>query len=227
MSEAAAPQPAAVVFDCDGTIADTERLSDIAWTEVLLARGYEPTSEDFRAIIGHPFPQNWAYFAERASLGEQERFRADLRVRFRELFERELTLYPDAVETMRSLAADGVPLAVASSSSHAHVDAVLAHDELAPLVSVVIGADDVERHKPHPEPYLAAAAALGVPAARCSAVEDTSVGVASATGAGMFTVGVLRAHGHLESLAAADLVVDELRASHLVHADEQQRVAGG
>lgn len=227
MSDGAMPLPAAVVFDCDGTIADTERLSDIAWTEVLLARGYEPTSDDFRAIIGHPFPQNWAYFAERASLGEQERFRADLRARFQELFERELSLHVDAVTTMRALAAEGVPMAVASSSSHAHVDRVLAHDGLAPLVSAVVGADDVERHKPHPQPYLVAAAALGVPASRCSAVEDTSVGVASATGAGMFTVGVLRAHGDLESLAAADRVVDELRPEHLVPAVEHAKLADG
>jgi HAD superfamily hydrolase (TIGR01509 family) len=211
--------PAAVVFDCDGTLADSESLSNRAWSATLAARGYLATDADFAAVIGHPFPQNWAYFSARAELGEPTVFRTELRERFRALFDAELELHADAVATLRVLASQGVPIAVASSSTHAHVVRVLERGALTSLVRAVVGADDVARHKPDPEPYLAAAHALGVPPECCSAVEDTPVGIASARAAGMYTVGIVRSHGDPDTLMAADLVVDELTPAVLVRPD--------
>lgn len=209
--------PAGVVFDCDGTIADTESLSRRAWTEILTAHGYAPTPDDAAAVIGHPFPRNWQYFASRADLGEQATFRARLRERFLELFDRDLQIYPDAVATMRALHELRIPIAVASSSEHRHVDRVLERAGLSDVVRAVVGADDVERHKPHPEPYRAAASSLGVRPDECAAVEDTSVGVASALAAGMFTVAVVRAHGSEDALSGAHRVVRELTLDAVRH----------
>jgi HAD superfamily hydrolase (TIGR01509 family) len=208
--------PAGVVFDCDGTIADTESLSDRAWTELLTAAGYTPTAADFQAVIGHPWRQNWSYFAARARLGDEDAFRARLRARFRELVDTDLAVHDDAVDTLRALAVAGVPIGVASSSTHAHVDRVLAHAGVTDLVGAVVGADDVTRHKPDPTPYLVAAAAIGVDPDRCSAVEDTPVGIRSAVDAGMFTVGVVRAHGDPAALQAADRVVDVVDVAALL-----------
>lgn len=208
--------PEAVVFDCDGTIADTESISDRAWTSALADYGYTPTLDDFKAVIGHPFPQNWAYFSARADLGDRDRFRASLRERFLDLFDRELTCYTDAVTTIRGLADAGVPIAVASSSSRAHVERVLDRAAVADHVAAIVGADDVERHKPHPDPYLDAAAALGVAPADCSAVEDTPVGVSAAVAAGMFTVAVVRLHGNADDLALAHRVVEHISIAALL-----------
>jgi HAD superfamily hydrolase (TIGR01509 family) len=213
--------PPAVVFDCDGTLADTESLSDQAWRESLAAHGYEPTDADFQAVIGHPFPQNWAYFSAKVDLGDQTAFRSRLRGRFLELFDRDLELHDDAVETLRQLAAAGVPIAVASSSSHQHVLRVLDRGDLTDLVRAVVGADDVPRHKPDPTPYVLAARQLGVEAARCSAVEDTVVGVASAVAAGMFTVAVVRSHGSADALTEAHRIVDEVTVESLLRPDEE------
>jgi HAD superfamily hydrolase (TIGR01509 family) len=207
--------PTAVVFDCDGTLADTESIADRAWTDTLAEYGYAPDADDFRAVIGHPFAQNFDYFRARVDLGERDAFRARLRRRFLTLFDTELELHLDAVETLRELAAAGVPVAVASSSTHVHVDRVLARGGLTSDVQAVIGADDVTTHKPGPEPYLAAAAALDVRPQRCVAVEDTGVGVAAATAAGMFTVAVLRAHQTAADLAAADRIVAEVSVAAL------------
>jgi HAD superfamily hydrolase (TIGR01509 family) len=214
--------PTAVVFDCDGTLADTESLSDRAWREALRSHGYEASEADFQAVIGHPFAQNWAYFSEKVDLGDQATFRSRLRRRFRELFDRDLELHQDAVGTLRELAGAGVPIAVASSSSHDHVVRVLERGGLTELVTAVIGADDVPLHKPDPTPYVAAATHLGVPADRCSAVEDTSVGVAAAVAAGMFTVAVVRAHSDAGELAAAHRVVHELTVASLVPPAQEQ-----
>lgn len=207
--------PAAVVFDCDGTLADTESLADRAWAETLAERGYTPTSEDLRACVGHPYAANVRYFQARVDLGDPEVFRAGLRRRFLARFETDLVLHDDAIEVVRALAAGGVPIGVASSSTHDHVVQVLERGGLSSAVQVIVGSDDVDEHKPRPAPYLTAAAALGVEAAHCTAVEDTGVGVASARAAGMFTVAVLRDHQTVDDLAAADRVVERLTLAAL------------
>jgi HAD superfamily hydrolase (TIGR01509 family) len=208
--------PAGVVFDCDGTLADTESLIDRVWVRMLRERGYDPSPDDFAAVVGHPFPQNWAYFTARASLGDETTFRRELRDGYQALLETDLELHHDAIDTLRALVDAGVPVGVASSSSHKGVVHVLDLAGITQLVQVVVGADDVARHKPHPEPYLTAAAALGQRPEHCAAVEDTVVGVTAAVAAGLFTVGVVRAHGSHDLLAGADRTVDELSVTSLI-----------
>lgn len=204
-----------MVFDFDGTLADTEPLSEIAWRETLAEVGYELSDEDVRAVVGHPYAHTFAYFARRAPLGDPEEFRPLVRARFQRLLHEGLRLHADAEATLRELAARGVPLAIASSSHRDHVLRIVERFRIDDLVRTVIGADDVERHKPDPEPYLAAAAALGVDPRRCSAVEDTPVGIGSATAAGMFTVAVLRGSFERPHLAAAHRIVDRVTVSSL------------
>ncbi len=207
--------PQAVVFDCDGTLADTEPISDRAWADVLSERGYTPTAADARATVGRPYPETFAYFAGRVDLGEPSAFRRALRTRFLDRFATELELFEDTVGVLRTLASRGVPIAVASSSSHEHVARVLGRARLTRLVDVVIGSDDVVRHKPHPEPYLQAVGALGADPAASVAVEDTDVGVASALAAGLYTVAVVRGHVPAAELVAADRVVTTLTLDDL------------
>lgn len=208
--------PDGVVFDCDGTLVDTEPLSERAWREVLGRRGYEPTPDDFDAVLGRPATHSFAYFDARAGLGEVEAFRREYRAVFDGCVDEGLRVFPDAVATIEELHARGVPVAVASSSSRRHVLRSIAACGLADVVVAAFGADDVDDHKPHPRPYLAAAAALDVDPARCSAVEDSQVGIASASAAGMFTVAVRRGHVSDGDLAGADRIVDEVSVAALI-----------
>lgn len=205
----------AVVFDCDGTLADTEPISDRAWTDVLGGYGYTPTREDALATIGLPFDRTFGHFSTKAALGDPVVFRRALRERFLARLDTELSVFEDAVGVLREVAATGFPVAVASSSSRSHVERILARGQITELVTVVVGAEDVARHKPHPEPYLLAATKLGVPPQRCRAVEDTAVGVASAQAAGMYTVAVVRGHQTAADLLAADRVVEVLTFNDL------------
>lgn len=211
--------PRSVVFDCDGTIADTESPSARAWQQTLAEFGYQATDEELRGTIGHPFARTWQQFADRAGLADRDAFRAALRTRFEIAWATDPVYYPDTVHTMRTLVAAGVLVAVASSSSRAHVERVLAAGGLDELVSAIVGADDVDRHKPDPAPYRQAVRLLGTHPGQAAAVEDTSVGVASAMAAGLFTVGIVREHGRADELAAADRVVDELTPAALVRKD--------
>lgn len=210
-----ARQLAGVVFDCDGTLADTEPISDRAWADVLGTRGYVSGGADRLAVTGQTFATTFAYFAERAPLGERTTFREEIRTRFRARLEVELRFFEDALATLRELVAAGIPVAVASSSPRDHVELLLERAGITGLVGAVVGADDVERHKPDPEPYRLAARHLGIDPRACAAVEDTAVGVASARAAGMFTVAVLRGHVPRADLADAHRIVDRLTAADL------------
>ena len=204
-----------VVFDCDGTLADTEPISDRAWADVLGELGYVPTAEDRRTTVGRPYAATFAHFAQRVVIGDPTAFRTRLRARFLARFDTELELVDDAVGVLRSVAAAGLPVAVASSSSREHVERVLERAGLTAEVRAIVAAEDVVRHKPDPEPYLRAAARLGASPARCRAVEDTDVGVTSACAAGLYTVAVVRGHVPGAALAHADRVVASLSVSDL------------
>ncbi|MEX1162950.1 MAG: HAD family phosphatase [Nitriliruptor sp.] len=208
--------PAGVIFDCDGTLADTETLSARVWRDVLARRGIEVTAADHAAIIGRAWPAGFDHFSARGDLGDVDSFRAELREQAGATFDAELRLFPDVVATLRAFVAEGVPVAVASSSTRSHVSRCLDREDLRDLVTAIVGADDVEDHKPDPAPYLAAAAALGVPASRCTAVEDTPIGLASARAAGTYTVAIVRGVFEPSQLDDADLVVDEITPAALV-----------
>lgn len=216
MSVGTDPQrPDAVAFDCDGTIADTESLSEVAWSETLATRGVTWTAEDFAALVGRPFAANWAHFSARGDLGDIEVFRSEVRARFRALFDAALVVHDDVVDVMRAAASDGLGIAVVSSSTRDHIDRVLDRAQVADLVTHIVASGDTTAHKPEPDPYLAACALLGVAPTRTVGVEDTPTGARSARAAGLWTVAVRRAHAVPELADHADLVVDRLEVAHL------------
>jgi beta-phosphoglucomutase-like phosphatase (HAD superfamily) len=101
---------------------------------------------------------------------------------------------------------------VASSSPRVLIDAVLDAAGLRSLFAATQSADSMVRGKPAPDIYLAVAAALGVPADRCAAVEDSSNGLRSAANAGMHVIAVPRPHypPDDDALATAELVLTDL-----------------
>lgn len=208
--------PRGVVLDCDGTIADTEPLSHRAATTVLARYGYEPDDADFTHVKGGAWPRTYAYWRERApEVPEAPALRAEIRTVFRDLFDRELEIFEDAVRVIEELAGEGVPVGVASSSSHEHVERVLDRAGVSELVGAVVGADDVTAYKPDPEPYRRAAEVLGVDPSGCSAAEDTAIGIRAAGSAGMWVVGVARAGVDEPDLGEADVVVRALTVAAL------------
>lgn len=200
----------AVVFDLDGTLADTERLSDLAWTAALQRRGYHPTRDDFSALVGRPLAANLAHFSDRVALGDLTVFRAEVHEAFLALVATDLRLHEDTVGSLQRLASDGVPVAVATSSTREHATRVLATGGLDRLLDVVVVAEDVQRLKPDPAPYLEACRRLGVPSDLVAAVEDSPVGAASARASGAWTVGIRRVHAVPELALHAHVVVDEV-----------------
>jgi HAD superfamily hydrolase (TIGR01509 family) len=154
---------------------------------------------------------NWAHFSARGELGDVEVFRAELRTRFRALFDEGLEVHDDAVEVHARRAAQGSAIAVVSSSTRDHIERVLDRAGVTGLVQHIVASGDTEQHKPAPDPYLAACVRLGVDPRRTVGVEDTTTGARSSRAAGLWTVAVRRAHAVPELAEHADVVVDRLR----------------
>jgi HAD superfamily hydrolase (TIGR01509 family) len=210
----------AVIFDCDGTLVDSEPLAGSAWVRSLAPYGYAVTAADLEACVGLPFPRVHAYFAQRAGSPLPEA--ADFwRVYAGELFaliDAGLATFPDAVEAAAELRRRGVAVAVASSSPRERLDRTLARAGLAGAFAVTVAGDEVRRGKPAPDMFLEAARRLGVAPDSCVVVEDSPPGVQAGLAAGMATVGVCRVPGTEGGLAAADVVVTALTADVILQA---------
>jgi len=182
----------AVLWDMDGLLVDTEPLWTLAEQELAVRLGGAFTADLKAAIVGTRLDVAVPLFLEH--LGHEvtpEAVRESagwLLARMVELFERPLPLQPGAAALLKAVDDAGVPQALVSSSFRVLVDAVLAHGA-GPFATTLAG-DEVVRGKPDPEPYLTAAARLGVDPVRCVVLEDSPAGVASGEAAGCAVVAV-------------------------------------
>ena len=184
----------AVVFDMDGLLLDTERLSRRAWLAGGAELGVELPLSALSSIIGRRRPEVEAEF--RAALGGQ--FPVD------QLYARHAEHYHAQLETMTAdalrkpgvtalldwLDARGVPCAIATSTLAAGAARKLAIAELTERFHIVVTGEQVARSKPAPDIFLEAARRLGVPPAACVAFEDSDLGLEAALAAGMRAVAV-------------------------------------
>jgi HAD superfamily hydrolase (TIGR01509 family) len=208
----------AVIFDCDGTLVDSEPLARTAWERSLAPYGYALTDADAESCIGLPYPRVHAYFADRAELPAADAFWGEFSGELFTLIDSELELFEDAVGAVRSLRSRGVPVAVASSSPRERLERTLGRAGLLDAFDVVVAGDEVAHGKPAPDMFLLAAARLGVEPSACVVIEDSPPGVQAGIAAGMFTLAVCRVPGTEASLAAADRVVDTVSADAILEA---------
>ena len=184
------PRPVrAVVFDMDGLLVDSEVVYCEALTSAALAMGHELPMAVIRQMIGH----TWAGSAHvvRAHFGESfdtDRLREESVRRFYELAEAEICLKAGVVELLDHLDEAGLPRAVCTSSRRQDAEHHLGAHDLFHRFHAVLAQGDYPRAKPHPDPYLKAAEALGVDPADCLALEDSHNGVRAASAAGMMTI---------------------------------------
>jgi HAD superfamily hydrolase (TIGR01509 family) len=181
---------AAVLFDMDGTLVDTENTWWQAVAQVAASLGYPLTDADLLEVLGQPVEHTAAHLVR--ATGTSTTFAAltaelhrEFAARVREL----VVPQPGAMDLLDQLRDHDIAIALVSASTKTIVDIVL--KVLDPkLFSVTITADDVQYTKPAPDPYLAAARGLDVAPSNCVAIEDTQTGVTSAEAAGCHVVAV-------------------------------------
>ena len=182
--------PSAVLWDMDGTLVDTEPYWFEAEFELVDEFGGSWTEADALSLVGFDLLDSAYELRTRGGvrLGSHEVVEHLLEGVIRRVAH-ELPWRPGAPELLAECVAAGIPCALVTMSWRRLADAVIASAPSGSFVASITG-DEVERGKPDPEPYLAAAAALGVDPSECVAIEDSPTGVASALAAGCATLGV-------------------------------------
>ena len=212
-----APELAAVLWDMDGTLVDTEPYWIEREFEIVAEHGNGGWSTDHaHALVGKDLRDSARYIAEHGAVD----LPIDIIVNLLldgviERFRREVPWRPGARELLADLGAAGIPSALVTMSWRRFTDALMDVLPAGSFTAVVAG-DDVTHGKPHPEPYLTGAARLGVDPVACIALEDSPTGARSAQAAGCIVVAIPHVvavprdigHHHLPSLAG-------LGATHL------------
>lgn len=184
--------PAAVLWDLDGTLIDSEPYWIEAEAELTGRFGVEWSHEDALSLVGNPLPDSARILIARGVLmGEAEVIDAlvgavTARARVR------IPWIPEALALLEQAREAGIPCALVTMSVGSFTDVVLA--EIGHLFQAVVTGDQVVNGKPDPEGYLLAAERLGVHASDCVAIEDSAPGTGAAHASGARTVAVPR-HG--------------------------------
>jgi HAD superfamily hydrolase (TIGR01509 family) len=211
-------QPAAVVFDMDGLIFDTEALYQEAFQAASTVGGHDLPTEVIQRTIGVPWTRSRVLLLE--EMGSDfpvDQYFAQMIRHFELLAATQLRLKPGVVELLDFLDQLDMPRCIATSSAHSTVQSHLSAHGLADRFHAVIGHGDYVASKPAPDPFLTAAKRLSVDPALCLALEDSSNGVRSAFAAGMMTVMVPDLIPPTEEIRAlCTLVVDDLHAVRLL-----------
>ena len=181
--------PAAVLWDMDGTLVDTEPAWIAAERGLVAEFGGVWTEEDALSMVGSPLLGAAAILQRHGVDLPLEEIVDRLLADVEAAVARELVWRPGALELLAELRAAGVPCALVTMSYRRFAEAVLAQGAAEEFTVLVTG-DEVTQDKPHPEPYLRAARLLGVDVTRCVAIEDSRTGVASALASGARTLGV-------------------------------------
>ncbi|QLH20763.1 HAD family phosphatase [Streptomyces sp. Rer75] len=174
----------AVLLDMDGTLVDTEDIWWDAEVSIFAELGHALAEEYRQVVVGGPMARSASFLIEAtgADIALAE-LTGLLNSRFTELLDGTVPMLPGARRLLTELGAHGVPTALVSASHRRVMDRLLR--SIGPEnFALTVAGDEIGRTKPHPDPYLFAAAGLAADPARCVVIEDTATGVRAAEAAG-------------------------------------------
>jgi len=201
-------RPGLVIFDCDGVLVDTERLTVGVEARVLTELGWPHTAEEVVARwMGRSSAAQLADLEDRLGAASTRTFDERTTAELLETFERELTAVEGIVVLLDHLEAAGVPTCVASSGTHERMRRTLGitglYDRFA---GRIYSATEVEHGKPAPDLFLHAAGRMRAEPSACVVVEDSVYGVRAGVAAGMTVYGFAGGLTPADELASAGAV---------------------
>lgn len=178
-----------LIFDMDGTLVNSEPAHRQAWTQVLEKHRLRFSFEQMIALNGAP---SWK-IAHQIIIANGVTLDSYQLAAEKEQYLDKILLEHSALLPLISVARHyhgRLPLAVGTGSSHAMADRLLTHHGVRHLFDVLVGADDVQHHKPDPQTFLECARLMGVAPEKCVVFEDADFGLRAAKAAGMDAVDV-------------------------------------
>jgi HAD superfamily hydrolase (TIGR01509 family) len=186
--------PAAVIFDLDGVLIDSEQIWNGVKERLVRETGGRWRDEAPHVMMGMSSPEWAVYLRDHLHVPmEAADINREVVRRMDDGYRSGLPLLPGASEAVRALA-EHWPLALASSSNRELIDLVLELAGFGDAFRVTVSSEEVESGKPAPDVYLAAANGLGVDPTRCVAIEDSSNGLRAAAAAGMKVIAIPNPH---------------------------------
>lgn len=178
-----------LIFDMDGTLADTMPTHFIAWTRSMEAQGIDFPEERFYALGGVPAVKVIDLLAEEQGVRvDAVKLAVEKEALFLELLEEVQPILP--VKAIAEFHREHIPMAVATGSEKWVAEKILRALGICDWFGAIVGGDCVENPKPAPDVYLRAAELIGVAPGRCHAFEDTKLGMEAARRAGMEVVDI-------------------------------------
>jgi HAD superfamily hydrolase (TIGR01509 family) len=203
---------AAVIFDLDGVLLDSEQIWDEVREQLVRERGGRWHANAHREMMGMSSVEWSRYMHDELGVPDlPDEISAEVVRRMEDAYRKRLPLIDGAREAVERLA-ERWPLGLASSSNRELIELALEVSGLARFFRVTVSSEEVARGKPAPDVYLEAARRLGVSPERCAAVEDSSNGIRSAKAAGMRVIAIPNPHFPPDdgSLELADVVLGSL-----------------
>lgn len=182
-------EPAAIIFDCDGTLVDSMPAHYIAWVQTLAEHGLTFEEDRFYALGGWPTMKVAQLVIDENGLDVTSEELSEIKeARFEQSLDSLKNIEP-VVEVVEHYYGK-IPLAVGTGAIDRICREMLTHAGLLDRFQAIVAADHVRNHKPAPDTYLEAARLLGVPPEKCLVYEDTEPGVEAALAAGMQVIDV-------------------------------------
>ena len=212
--------PFAVAFDLDGTLIDNNQYHFITWQEFYRKRNRELTMDEYKACFnGRTMTDCVKYVFQQPDMPaeEIERYTNEKESLYREIYAAHIKPIPGLLSLLELLDQAQIPMVIATSGIQDNIDFLFSHIPIKRYFKRVIKGSDITHGKPHPEMYQLAAKELGLPAEKCIAFEDATVGITSAGGAGMKVVALTTTHTP-EELVGADWIIkdyEEIRMEQL------------
>lgn len=213
----------AIIFDCDGTLVDSEMSHYTAWAYALKKYGVAFTVEEYSHYVGQPIDKTSLQLADKMGKNCARELQEDKHSYYQSLIKKTVSPIQDTFAFLLKLVDEqknfGYKLAIASGAPREEIALYLKHLNIGHHFDVVVsGRDDLNHYndpegvnKPKPYIYLEAAKLLGISPKECIGIEDSSIGVTASARAGLWTIAIPTVFSQHHDFSSANLVLQTFK----------------
>lgn len=210
----------AIIFDCDGTLVNSEPAHILSWQQALRERGEELSLEEARSFAGRPSDKSALYLAKKLGVDCADELLSKKKAHFHSLQNAGHPAIQPTIDFLHQLATErdrlGLKIALASAAEKEEIFSNLRHHNIEHLFDIILsGKDDLNDYsdpegvnKPKPYIYLHTAKQLNLEPSQCVVIEDSRPGVTAGVDAGCFTIAVPNSYTKHHDLSHAHLTID-------------------